>query len=80
MSVYSTVFAGSTPIGGLFVGWLAATWSVTTANVVAGVLCVLTGVVALIWLRSIRARGIPAIPTISGRESVGASAAGARPR
>lgn len=87
MSVYATVFAGSTPIGGLFVGWLASSTSVDTANVVAGALCVLTGVAGLAWLRRVHARGIPLVPVLPPRESVGsaaaaaaAPAAGARPR
>ncbi len=77
MSVYATVFAGSTPIGGIFVGWLASHYSVDTANVVAGILCVLTGFVALAWLRQIRSRGIPTVPV---HDVAGASAVGARPR
>jgi len=77
MSVYATVFAGSTPVGGIFVGWLASSYSVNTANVVAGLLCVLTGVVTLVWLRQIRARRIAAARP---RETGSASASGARPR
>ncbi|HEY5629265.1 MAG TPA: MFS transporter [Candidatus Limnocylindrales bacterium] len=79
MSVYTTVFAGSTPIGGLFVGWLASASSVPMTMLVSGVLCVLTGSVGLVWYRQIRARGIAPVLV---RERVGASAstAGARPR
>ena len=47
MSVYTTVFAGSTPIGGVFAGSLASTYSVSTSLLVAGVACVLTGLVAI---------------------------------
>ena len=77
MSVYTTVFAGSTPIGGLFAGWLASTYSVSASLLVAGVLSALTGVLAIVWLGRIRARGIP---PVLAPESAGASAAGARPR
>ena len=58
MSVYTTVFAGSTPIGGLFAGSLASTYSVEASLIVAGVLCVATGLAAAAWLQQIRARGI----------------------
>jgi len=77
MSVYTTVFAGSSPIGGLFAGSLASTYSVSTSLLVAGVLCVFTGFAAIAWLGRIRARGIA---SVLPRESVGASASGARPR
>ncbi len=58
MSVYSTVFAGSTPIGGLFAGWLATAVSVDGSLVIAGVLTGLTGLLGVVWLRRIRARGV----------------------
>jgi MFS family permease len=77
MSVYTTVFAGSTPIGGIFAGSLASTYSVSTSLLVAGVLCVFTGLAAMLWLARIRARGIA---PVLARESMGSSAAGARPR
>jgi MFS family permease len=40
MSVYTTVFAGSTPVGGLFAGMLAASAGVPAALVVGGLLSV----------------------------------------
>lgn len=46
MSVYTTVFAGSTPIGGLFAGTLAATAGVGVALIVGGALALLTALVA----------------------------------
>lgn len=42
MSVYTTVFAGSTPIGGLFAGTLAAVGGVSAALVVGGALSLVT--------------------------------------
>jgi MFS family permease len=46
MSVYTTVFAGSTPIGGVFAGAIAAVFSVPAALFVGGALALLTTVVA----------------------------------
>lgn len=46
MSVYTTVFAGSTPIGGLFAGTLAAIAGVGVALIVGGALALLTALVA----------------------------------
>ncbi|CAN5485937.1 MAG: MFS transporter [Chloroflexi bacterium] len=54
MSVYTTVFAGSTPIGGLFAGTIAALAGVTVALLVGGALALLTAGVA--WLRLPRMR------------------------
>ena len=46
MSVYTTVFAGSTPIGGLFAGAIAAAFSVPAALFVGGALALVTTLVA----------------------------------
>jgi MFS family permease len=54
VSVYTTVFVGSTPIGGLLIGWLASSFGVDVSLVVAGTACVLAGTVSLAWLRRIR--------------------------
>jgi len=51
MSVYTTVFAGSTPIGGLLSGAVASAFSAATALVVAGALSLLTGVGAMAAIR-----------------------------
>lgn len=77
MSVYTTVFAGSTPIGGVFVGWLASSWSVDASLLVSGILCLVVGACGVAWFARIRARGVP---TVLPRERLGSSAAGARPR
>ncbi len=77
MSVYTTVFAGSTPVGGLFAGWLASATTVSTSLIVAGVLAALTGLVAVAWLGQIRARGIA--PVLAA-DAAAPSAAGAPPR
>jgi len=51
MGIYTTVFAGSTPIGGLFAGAVASVWGVPAALVVGGGIGAVTGVLGLVWLR-----------------------------
>jgi len=51
ISVYTTVFAGSTPIGALFAGLVASRWGAVAALAVGGVLTVAVGLAALAWLR-----------------------------
>jgi MFS family permease len=77
MSVYTTVFAGSAPIGGVLAGWLASTYTVSTSLLIAGVLCVVTGLAGILWLAQIRARGVS---MVLSADPVGASTAAARPR
>lgn len=55
MSVYTTVFAGSVPFGGLFSGAVAATWGVQAALAVGGVICLLATAMAAVWSRRIPA-------------------------
>ncbi len=69
MSVYTTVFAGSTPVGGLLVGWLASRFSVDVSLLVSGALCIVTGLGGVIWLQRIRARGTVLIPARDGASS-----------
>ncbi|HEU4571222.1 MAG TPA: MFS transporter [Candidatus Limnocylindrales bacterium] len=59
MSVYTTVFAGSTPIGGLVMGAIATRFGVAEALVVGGVVSALVGVGG--WL-AIRRGAVPAAP------------------
>lgn len=56
MSVYTTVFAGSTPLGGLIAGALASTLGPAAAIGIGGALTLVVGTVALLWLRGHRAR------------------------
>ena len=66
ISVYTTVFAGSTPIGALFAGFLASRWGAVAALLVGGALTVAVGVSALAWLRRHRSIGsgqVEPIPT-----------------
>ena len=53
MSVYTTVFVGSSPIGGLLMGWIASRFGVEVSLAVGGVACALLGLIASWWLRRI---------------------------
>src|SRR5262245_31399225 len=53
MSVYTTVFAGSVPFGGLVIGAIAPSWGVSPALVIGGVLCAGFGLLAIPWYRRI---------------------------
>jgi MFS family permease len=66
MSVYTTVFAGSTPIGGLIAGALAAAFGVPIAVAVGGALSVVVGLAGYAWYRRIRtAFRPPAAPMVT---------------
>jgi MFS family permease len=79
MSVYTTVFAGSTPIGGLLFGWLASVAGVAFAVVAGGVGAFLVGLGALVWVRNqrrfepvpapvaARAEGRASVPVVPAR-------------
>ncbi len=54
VSVYTTVFVGSTPLGGLLIGWLASSFGVDTSLLVAGVASLVMGSISLLWMRRIR--------------------------
>jgi MFS family permease len=54
MSLYTTVFAGSVPVGGLLMGWIASTWGVPTALLVGALLTLAVGLAAWTWLARIR--------------------------
>jgi predicted MFS family arabinose efflux permease len=56
MSVYTTVFSASMPIGGLLMGVLASSLGILEAIAIGGVLSLLSGLAALVWCRRIRAR------------------------
>lgn len=51
MSVYTTVFAGSTPVGGLLTGAIASSFGAAIAIAVGGAASLLTGLGAISWLR-----------------------------
>ncbi len=50
MSVYTTVFAGSVPAGGLMMGAIASTWGVPLSLMIGAVLSLAVGVGAWFWL------------------------------
>ena len=60
IAVYTTVFVGSTPLGGLLVGYVASRFGVEASLAMSGVACVAVGVAGLAWLRRIRARAMSA--------------------
>jgi MFS family permease len=51
MSVYTTVFAGSTPIGGPLMGWVASAFGPAISMTAGGVIGLVTGAGALAWIR-----------------------------
>jgi MFS family permease len=55
MSVYTTVFAGSVPAGGLLAGFVASRWGVSVAFALGGVLTLAVGIGAWFWVMRIRA-------------------------
>ncbi len=61
MSIYVTVFAGSTPVGGLLMGGIASRFGVDASLVAGGVTCVVIGLAGLVWLRSQAGRAAVAI-------------------
>jgi MFS family permease len=75
LSVYTTVFAGSTPIGGLLMGGIAGAWGVELALVIGGAISAAIAIVG--WL-AIRTGAVPsAPPTLYGGGSAVGPAAGA---
>ena len=54
MAVYTTVFAGSVPAGGLISGAIASRWGVPTSLIVGAALTLAVGLGGLAWLRRIR--------------------------
>jgi MFS family permease len=71
MSVYTTVFAGSTPFGGLAMGALASGFGVAVALAVGGWISAAIGVAGLVWINRIRQRPPQAIAraTVEGAEA-----------
>jgi predicted MFS family arabinose efflux permease len=65
MSIYTTVFAGSTPLGGIFSGTVASLAGAPMALLIGGVLTLLTAAVALSRLPGLL---VPAAGTVAGRK------------
>jgi MFS family permease len=51
LSVYTTVFAGSTPVGGLVTGAIASSFGAALAVFLGGAASLVTGLVSITWLR-----------------------------
>ena len=82
MSVYTTVFAASVPIGGLAAGALASTIGVLQTVAVGGVLSLATGVGAFVWWRRIQAATAAIVApgeSLPGQVSKGGFSDGCRP-
>jgi MFS family permease len=58
MSVYTTVFSASMPIGGLLMGVLASSVGILEAIAVGGILSLATGLAAFVWYRRLTARPV----------------------
>jgi MFS family permease len=56
VSVFTTVFVGSTPIGGLLMGALASALGVAAAMAIGGAASVVVGGLGVVWLARIRGR------------------------
>jgi MFS family permease len=54
MSAYTTVFAGSVPLGGLLMGAIASAWGVSLALLIGALLSLAVGVGGWVWLRRIQ--------------------------
>jgi MFS family permease len=72
MSVYTTMFAGSVPAGGLLTGWIASSWSVPAALMVGALATLAVGIASWFWLRRIRLSERAARP-VPDRIAAGAS-------
>ncbi len=66
MSVYTTVFAGSAPIGGLLMGWIASRFGVDVSLAAGGAACALLGLAAFWRLRRIRLIDVPRESVVRG--------------
>jgi len=54
MSVYTTVFAGSVPAGGLLMGAIASAWGVPLALMIGALLSLACGIGGWVWLRRLQ--------------------------
>jgi MFS family permease len=79
MSVYTTVFAGSVPAGGLLMGWIASRWGVPMAFGVGAAATVAVGLGAWLWLSRIpvahqtgRRVALSALPGAGGESTAAA--------
>jgi hypothetical protein len=67
MSVWTTAFSASVPVGGLLMGAIASAWDAPAALVVGGVLTAAVGAAGLVWTRRIAPAEHPEIAVVRGR-------------
>jgi MFS family permease len=79
MSVYTTVFSASVPIGGILMGAIASAAGVAVAILLGGVMSLLAGVIAWAWGRRGAFQFAPPAPT-RGPVRAGIVTGSARPR
>jgi MFS family permease len=80
ISVYTTVFVGSTPVGGLLMGAIASSAGVAVSLAISGAGCMVIGALSLAWLRRIRGPALFRAASTGARETGLAGAAPIRPR
>jgi predicted MFS family arabinose efflux permease len=80
MSVYTTVFAGSTPVGALLMGWIASQFGVAESVILGGLVCSVIGVTAFAWIRRNRAQELITARAKPGVIGAAAQPSAARPR
>jgi MFS family permease len=80
MSVYTTVFAGSTPVGALLMGWIASQFGVAESMILGGLVCSVIGVTAFAWIRRNRAQELITARAKPGVIGAAAQPSAARPR
>ncbi|HET7029645.1 MAG TPA: MFS transporter [Candidatus Limnocylindrales bacterium] len=72
MSVYTTIFAGSVPAGGLVMGAIGSSMGVPSALAIGGVLSVITAVGSWLWLNRILASRRPSLRELAGSATAAA--------
>jgi MFS family permease len=72
MSVYTTVFAGSVPAGGLLMGAIASAWGVPLALMIGALLSLAVGVAGWVWLRRIHPQSRPSRLAVVAAAEMGA--------
>jgi MFS family permease len=73
LSVYTTVFAGSTPVGGLVTGAIASSFGAAVAIGLGGAASLATGIGAITWLRGRPMRPSGALPSSRVPTTAGAT-------
>jgi MFS family permease len=73
LSVYTTVFAGSTPIGAPVIGWLASAFSTEVALAVGGGIAVVAALAAGAWILRGGLSAAPARRDVLAPEGVAAT-------